>query len=244
MRLYAQAGQRTAALRQYRECVRVLEKELDVAPSAETTALYEQIRARRQQIAQEPAAAPPAAPQVPAFLQAEAEPYDVDERTFVARERELAQLEGHLDRALAGEGGIVFLTGDAGRGKTALMREHARQAMAAHPDLLVATGNCNAYSGLGDPYLPFREVLAALTGDVEARWAAGDLTRAHARRLWEALPLAVGALLERGPALIDRLLSGAPLLARARAAAAAPFGADADWVQRLQTAVEGEKRAP
>ncbi|NIP78802.1 MAG: hypothetical protein GWM90_06220, partial [Gemmatimonadetes bacterium] len=61
--------------------------------------------------------------------------------------------------ALAGQGQVVFVTGGPGRGKTALMREFARRAMEVHPDLLVAGGNCNAYSGVGDPYLPFREVL-------------------------------------------------------------------------------------
>jgi DNA-binding SARP family transcriptional activator/predicted ATPase len=45
MRLYAAAGQRSQALRQYRRCQAVLQAELGVAPSAETTALYEQIRA-------------------------------------------------------------------------------------------------------------------------------------------------------------------------------------------------------
>ena len=38
--LYARAGDRMAALRQYRECVRVLDRELGVAPLEETTALY------------------------------------------------------------------------------------------------------------------------------------------------------------------------------------------------------------
>ena len=47
MALYAEAGQRSAALRQYRACLRVLEEELGVAPSAATTALYEQVRAER-----------------------------------------------------------------------------------------------------------------------------------------------------------------------------------------------------
>jgi predicted ATPase len=44
MQLYAYAGQRAAALRQYEECVRILETELGLPPSEETTSLYEQIR--------------------------------------------------------------------------------------------------------------------------------------------------------------------------------------------------------
>ncbi|NIP69311.1 MAG: tetratricopeptide repeat protein, partial [Planctomycetales bacterium] len=46
MQLYAQAGQRAAALRQYQECVRILEAELGLPPSEETTSLYKQIRTR------------------------------------------------------------------------------------------------------------------------------------------------------------------------------------------------------
>ena len=45
MTLYSLSGQRAAALRQYRECVRVLDEELGVPPLEETTALYEQILA-------------------------------------------------------------------------------------------------------------------------------------------------------------------------------------------------------
>lgn len=47
MRLYALAGQQAAALRQYQECVRLLEAELGVTPEDETTALYESIKARQ-----------------------------------------------------------------------------------------------------------------------------------------------------------------------------------------------------
>lgn len=43
MKLYAWSGQRNAALRQYRECVRILEKELSVPPLDETTELYQSI---------------------------------------------------------------------------------------------------------------------------------------------------------------------------------------------------------
>ena len=44
MQLYALAGQRAAALRQYTECARILEAELGLPPAEETTSLYEQIR--------------------------------------------------------------------------------------------------------------------------------------------------------------------------------------------------------
>src|SRR5215210_7610741 len=44
MQLYAWAGQRAAALRQYRECVRVLDGELGVSPLEETTRIYEAIK--------------------------------------------------------------------------------------------------------------------------------------------------------------------------------------------------------
>jgi DNA-binding SARP family transcriptional activator len=45
MRLLAWDGQRGAALAQYGACCRALADELDVEPAAETTSLYEQIRA-------------------------------------------------------------------------------------------------------------------------------------------------------------------------------------------------------
>src|SRR5258706_4468854 len=44
MQLYAWAGQRAAALHQYRECVQVLEQELGVAPLEPTTRLYQSIK--------------------------------------------------------------------------------------------------------------------------------------------------------------------------------------------------------
>ncbi len=43
MHVFASSGQRTAALRQYDEYVRLLKEELGAPPAAETTALYEQI---------------------------------------------------------------------------------------------------------------------------------------------------------------------------------------------------------
>ena len=47
MRLYELSGQHAAALRQYQECVRLLDDELGVEPEAETIALYDAIRTRK-----------------------------------------------------------------------------------------------------------------------------------------------------------------------------------------------------
>jgi predicted ATPase len=78
------------------------------------------------------------------------------EQVFVAREGELARLNEFLDKALAGHGQVCFVTGEAGAGKTALLTAFARRVQAQHADLLVAIGVCNAQTGIGDPYLPFR----------------------------------------------------------------------------------------
>jgi adenylate cyclase len=163
----------------------------------------------------------------------------VERPLFVARERELAQLGGHLDAALAGHGKVVFVTGDAGCGKTALMQEFSRRAQAAHPDLVVAGGHGNAHTGVGDPYLPFREVLGMLTGDVEAQWAAGAMTREQARRLWDTLPFAAQALVETGPDLLDTFVLRSALLKRAMAYSQWP--GRAAWLTHL---AEREERRP
>lgn len=45
--IYALAGQPTVAIRQYHECLRILDAELGVPPEAETTALFDAIRTRK-----------------------------------------------------------------------------------------------------------------------------------------------------------------------------------------------------
>ncbi|UCC88670.1 MAG: tetratricopeptide repeat protein, partial [Anaerolineales bacterium] len=220
MRLLAWTGHRGAALRQFEACKQTLWEELGVEPAEETSTLYQQIQAGELDLP----------PQLPAFLTEEGARRAAERPPFVARERELAQLDAFLEAALAGQGRVIFITGGPGRGKTALMDAFARRAMEAHPSLLVASGNCNAYSGVGDPYLPFRDVVAMLTGDVEAKWDAGAITRDHARRLWAAFPLVVQALLDHVPHLMHVFVPRAALLSRAVAAG----GAGAPWLARLR----------
>jgi DNA-binding SARP family transcriptional activator/predicted ATPase len=241
MRLLALSGQRSAALTQYETCRRLLAEQLDVEPATETTNLYEQIRSGRLQTqAPDPPSLPDHVASLPPFLEEEA-PH-VEMPTFVAREQELVQLDRFLDLALTGQGRVVFVTGEAGSGKTALVQEFTRRAQEENPELVAVGGNCNAYTGIGDPYLPWREILGLLTGDVQAQWAAGAMTGEHARHLWDTLPLTAQALVEAGPELIGTFVPPDALLERAVAATQQPERAA--WLARLRALWEGQARGP
>jgi len=237
---------------QYDACCQALREELDVEPGAETQRLYESIRSGKlARLPREPDTQPIGP--LPAFLSPPAGEEQRPERpVFVARERELAQLAHFLDLALASRGRVVLVTGEAGSGKTSLLQEFTQLAQETHAApltgcpqprsghtgqaLIAAGGNCNAYTVIGDPYLPFREILELLTGDVQANWAAGTISAEHARRLWQFLPLAAQALVEAGPDLIDTFVRGAALLERARACTQGP--STADWLARLDALVK------
>jgi len=135
---------------------------------------------------------------------------------------------------------MLFVTGDAGSGKTALIQEFCRRTQESHPDLIAVSGKCNAQTGVGDPYSPFIEILNLLTGDVEAKYAAGVISREHTLRLWNILPLAAKAILENGTDLINIFTPGASLLSRASAF----FAGRADWLTQLKTLVERKSSLP
>jgi len=230
MRTHVLSGQRSAALAQFEICQNLLSKELGVEPSAETRQLYEQIRNGMLK----PTSPPVTTTKRPLFLQEE--PVLTERHTFVARKHELMRLNEFLERALTGQGGVVFVTGEAGSGKTTIIQEFTRRAQDEHPDLCAASGNCNAYTGIGDPYLPFREILELFSGDVESRWAAGNLTLSHAHRLWDMLPVVSQALVDAGPDLIDTFILRTYLIERARTYA--PSGAE--WLTHLQRLLENK----
>jgi len=221
MLLLAYSDQRSAALAHYEKWGKLLEEELGVTPEKETTGLFEQIQSGELKIytpATMPTPVVEIEAQIPAFLEMEAKVELSERPPFVARERELERLHASLARAVEGEGHVVFVTGGPGRGKTSLLEEFTFQAWEQYTGLLAASGNCNAYSGRGDPYMPFREIMGALSGDVEARWRAGAINREHAARLWNCLPVTIQAVINNGPDLLDVLLTGKALLSRAKAA--------------------------
>jgi DNA-binding SARP family transcriptional activator/predicted ATPase len=242
MQVYAWAGRRAAALRQYHACARLVEQELGAPPSEETTQLFMAIKERRLAQLEVGLAASPTPPADSVeqasrdeyLIEPAEESFEREPGAFVARERELVRLRACLDRALACRGQVVFVIGEAGSGKTALLQEFARRAIDTSTELIVAGANCNAHTGIGDPYLPFREILGLLTGDVEARSGAGMISLAHIRRLRALIPVAVPALVDGGADLIGTFVPGAPLAERA--AASTPH--QAELLARLERIVE------
>lgn len=113
MTLYALNGQRTFALRQYRECVRILDEELGVSPLEGTTSLYERIISGELLV------------EINESESEEAGTWDI-RRTpmslpLVGRTAELARLLDQYHEVRDG-GRLAVLEGEAGIGKTRLVQ--------------------------------------------------------------------------------------------------------------------------
>lgn len=247
MRLLVLRSHRTAALAHYQTCRQTLSDELGVEPEPETVRLYEQIRDGDLPT---PLAALPASPDwrgletpAPASLLRSVAPEASgagEPPLFVDREPELEALSRALSGAAAGRGTVQFVTGEPGSGKTALLAEFARRALAHHPRLLLGWGQCNAFTGQGDPYFPFLNVARMLCGQGERSVLPGGVGPEHRRRVWQALPATVDELLDHGPDLIDRFVSGRDLLALARLHS----GVRPERLEQLQSLIEASARRP
>jgi DNA-binding winged helix-turn-helix (wHTH) protein/tetratricopeptide (TPR) repeat protein len=82
--------------------------------------------------------------------------------SLIGRDAARTQLDTAWRAAAAGRRQIVWLTGEAGIGKTTLI-EHAIAALASQAT--VAHGQCVEQHGAGEPYLPILEALAGLCRD-------------------------------------------------------------------------------
>jgi WD40 repeat protein/DNA-binding SARP family transcriptional activator len=116
MRALALGGQHGAALAQYEACQHILAAELDAAPAAETTALYEQIRTNQLRMKNEELNTPGQA--APQFSILNSQFQDApDLGSFYGRAAELVLLQRWL---VADRCRVVMLLGIGGVGKTAL----------------------------------------------------------------------------------------------------------------------------
>jgi DNA-binding winged helix-turn-helix (wHTH) protein/tetratricopeptide (TPR) repeat protein len=93
----------------------------------------------------------------PAKEPAAADPRDA----LVGRDRVLGQLQDRLAGALAGQRQLVFLSGEAGIGKTAVLDAFLTRA-ASGPEVLIARGACLEHYGAAEAYLPVLEAFGRL----------------------------------------------------------------------------------
>jgi len=132
-------------------------------------------------------------------------------RPFVGRDAELARLDAHLARAERGDRQLVFVAGEAGIGKSALVARWLERTVGGRRErpLWVARGGCIEQHGPREPYLPVLKALGRL-----ARRADAAPLVAHLRRVaptWLAQmpwlvddPEALAALVQTANA--DRML--------------------------------------
>lgn len=170
MRIYAWMGDRSAALHQYRECVRVLDAELGVPPLAETTALYELLLEQHELPLPEPSA-PPAAMHETRQVTAAAPAPSPGIFPLVGRDDALETLQGAWSGSGV-RGRLGILHGEAGIGKTRLA-----EALLAHAARLGAARiSARCYEGETSlAFGPFVEGLREALATSRGRTAAASL---------------------------------------------------------------------
>ncbi len=146
-------GRQAEALEAYQAARRTLVDELGIEPRRALQDLERAI------LRQDPSLDPPAA-----ATEAAAEAGWQATGVFVGRERELAELEGALDDALAGSGRLVLLAGEPGIGKTRLAEELMARARGHRAQVLV--GRCWEAGG-APAYWPWVQSLRAYIRETE-----------------------------------------------------------------------------
>jgi DNA-binding SARP family transcriptional activator len=147
------AGRHAEALESYQAFRRLLDDELGIDPPANLRELERRI------LQQDPGLAVPArrdatSRDAATHLAAPAGP-------VVGRERELAHLERLLREAESGQRRLVFVSGEPGIGKTAIVDEFLAR-LGAPNEPLIARGQCVEHHGAGEPYLPVLEAIGGL----------------------------------------------------------------------------------
>lgn len=149
MGLYAGQGRRAAALKQYQLCVDLLQRELGVEPEPETRSLYQAIlQSRNVQRAGTPATDQPTIA-LPFLEEHGPDSGGASKYKIVGRDHELKYLRNALHEGWQSRGTTVALFGEAGIGKTCIVREIVREATERGGRILL--GRCHE----SEQILPF-----------------------------------------------------------------------------------------
>ncbi|GAA2997610.1 BTAD domain-containing putative transcriptional regulator [Actinokineospora diospyrosa] len=193
------ADRRTEALAVYDDTRRVLAEELGIEPGPTLRVLRERIATRDPALRHPADQAPDRLLVVPATAKRSA---------LLGRSAEVATLRGLVEAAVAGRGTAVWVEGEPGLGKSALLAA----ALADVADL----GGQLAWATPADQHAPLQVILRCLAvhpGSADPRRAdlAAQLTRDPAHHGWgpaDPTPAAVDRLLD----LVDRVCATAPLV--------------------------------
>ena len=105
-------------------------------------------------------------------LAAMSKPLVLAEPVLVGRERELEELQSFLNSALEGKGKTVFVSGEAGSGKTRIAREFLNTARKS--GVAFMAGWC--LSDAATPYFPFVEAFNSYFASSETEEQFGSLS--------------------------------------------------------------------
>ncbi|HEX8925601.1 MAG TPA: AAA family ATPase, partial [Terriglobales bacterium] len=111
---------------------------------------------------------------------------------IVGRESELNHLQRLLTQTIASSGKIVFVTGEAGIGKTSIADTFLRIVRERFSSVVISRGHCIEQYGTGEAYLPFLEALGNLLTSPRRDRVAGIL-RTHAPTWCLQLPSVFGS---------------------------------------------------
>jgi tetratricopeptide (TPR) repeat protein len=123
IRLFLREGRRAAALRQYQECVRTLERELGVGPEEDTRRLYRE--------ALQASHAPAAIASLSVRTATATPDAPTREPLLIGRHTETARLRAALDEARGGKAPLVAVLGEAGIGKSRLVTDVSQVGLAS-----------------------------------------------------------------------------------------------------------------
>ncbi|HXH22143.1 MAG TPA: AAA family ATPase [Dehalococcoidia bacterium] len=159
MELYAASGSRHRALRQYQALRDALRDGLQAEPSAAARTLYERLLG-----SSEPAGGEDKSLPLPSRGQARRP------GPLLGREREMEAAESALEAAIGGAGRALFVSGEAGMGKTHLLGHVL--AVAEESGCLVLSARCSHMEATV-PYQPIRDVISLASGQP----GAGEFVR-------------------------------------------------------------------
>src|SRR5262249_3765026 len=121
---------------------------------------------------------------------------------LVGREAPLAQLEEALALALQGRRQVVFVSGEAGVGHSALVEAFGGRARGAVAELVVARGQCVEGFGGKEPYYPVLDALTAYCREHPEDSAVREILSANGPSTLRMLRDAIESIVARHPMLL------------------------------------------